>query len=404
MTDVTPSRGLRRWGERWLPPLLAFVAAKLVLWAVATGGGVQLATERAWRHGDQGHYLAIAKEGYHLIECHKIGYVPDGWCGTAGWFPGYPMLIRGLTAVGVPAEVAAVALSNLFHLLSLVILWLGFLVRPKADDAASPTRDATSSDRVGVRAPSDSPSQRWLLLGVAAFFPGQIFYQSAFPLSLFICAVLTSLWCLERGRFLLAGLAAAVAAYSYSTGFLLVPVLGLAILLHHRGPSWAETLRRLALVAGVAALGFAAVLLTHHLALGKWSAFFMVQAKYGHGLHEPLGTLLTAMKGLFGAPPSYPALQTALVAGLVLVLVVSSPWRLERERARDHTLRIYGLAFWLFPLIMGSGVSLFRAEALLLPLVPVMARLRAPVLVVLLAVFLLLAGAMTLLFFANRLL
>ena len=370
---------LRGWLTRWLPPLCAFVVTKLFILGVATSGGVHLVDERLWQQGDQGHYLTIARDGYHLIECHKIGYVPDGWCGNAGWFPGYPALIRGLGALGVRTEVGGLVLAGLFQFLTLAILWIGFL--------------------------GGHPSRRnILLLALAAFFPGQIFLQSIFPVSMFTCFALLCLLCIERQRFVLAGVAGAVAAYSYSTGFVLAPIAGLLVLLHHPAPSWLGTIRRLAATAGLTALGFGAVLLTHALMIGKWNAFFMVQAKYGHGVHEPLATLLGAIKGLLGAAPSFPAFQTLLIAGLVIGLVIAWPNTGEHQRARHVGLLVYGLAFWLFPLVMGSGVSLYRAEALLLPLVPAMARINMPLQLSLLAVFILLSGQMTLLFFANRLL
>lgn len=37
--------------------------------------------------------------------------------------------------------------------------------------------------------------------------------------------------------------------------------------------------------------GFVAVLALHHVTVGAWDAFFKVQAKYGHAVHNPAGTL-----------------------------------------------------------------------------------------------------------------
>jgi hypothetical protein len=56
------------------------------------------------------------------------------------------------------------------------------------------------------------------------------------------------------------------------------------------------------------------------------------------------------------------------VALLVLVLVARPLSRWREVGRRERWLALYGLAFWLFPLVMGRGVSLYRAESLLVPL------------------------------------
>ena len=69
--------------------------------------------------------------------------------------------------------------------------------------------------------------------------------------------------------------------------------------------------------------------------------------------------------------------------------------------ARELLTLIYGGAFWLFPMVVGSGALLWRAEALLLPTVALGRRLSVPTLAALLIVATLLDGELTLQYFKN---
>ncbi|HVQ27373.1 MAG TPA: hypothetical protein VMV01_19435, partial [Planctomycetota bacterium] len=80
---------------------------------------------------------------------------------------------------------------------------------------------------------------------------------------------------------------------------------------------------------------------------------------------EPEGTL-------------FPALQTLLV--LVLMLGVAAGLLLAHGRydARERLVSLHALGYWLFPLVLGGGLSLHRADALLMPAAAVSRRLPAP--------------------------
>ena len=76
------------------PPLAAFAVARGLLWAASasTGRGWPGAADLS-RH-DTFLYLGIAKHGYTLFTCPR----PGGWCGNAGWFPLFPLLVVVLGA------------------------------------------------------------------------------------------------------------------------------------------------------------------------------------------------------------------------------------------------------------------------------------------------------------------
>ncbi|ATB41919.1 hypothetical protein CYFUS_007395 [Cystobacter fuscus] len=339
---------LVRWGRALLPPLGAFVLARGLLFIAAFKAGQVPWLADAWVRWDSGHYLSIAANGFILHPCGPDYGGPSNWCGNAGWMPGYPRLIGLLSHTGLAPAQAGVLLSALFSLGLLVLLWTGFL---------------------GQRA------KTLPVLGLAALFPGQVYQHAVFPISMCLFFSLLCLFFQERRRPVLAGLAGGVAAFSYTTGFLLAPVvLGAELLAPGRseGSPWPRWGRGVVMALGVM-LGFVAALAVFQAQTGAWNALFLSQAKYGHGLGNPLDALEAVVGPLLRGESRHwknasPRVQTLLVALMVLVLVARPLSRWREMGQRERWLALYGLAFWLFPLVMGRGVSLYRAESLLVPL------------------------------------
>jgi hypothetical protein len=350
-TQLPPSGSsafLFRWGRALLPPLAAFVLARGLLFLAAFKAGQVPWLAEAWGRWDSGHYLSIATHGFILHPCGPDYGGPSNWCGNAGWMPGYPRLIGLLSHTGLEPAQAGVLLSASFTLGLLVLLWTGLL---------------------GQRV-STLP-----VLGLAALFPGQVYQHAVFPISMCLFFSLLCLFFQERRRPVLAGLVGGVAAFSYTTGFLLAPVvLGAELLAPGRaeGAPWPRWRRGGVIALGVL-LGFVAALAVFQVQTGAWNALFLSQAKYGHGIGNPLETLEAVGGPLLRGESRHwknaiPRVQTLLVALLVLVLVARPLSRWREAGPRERWLALYGLAFWLFPLVMGRGVSLYRAESLLLPL------------------------------------
>jgi hypothetical protein len=288
--------------------------------------------------------------------------------------PGYAWSLRPLMAAGLSPRKASVVVSAAFVLASMTVLWAGFL---------------SSWKEGGV-----------LALFFAAFFPGQVYQHGAFPLAQFSFFALLCLLAAFRGRWGLAGLGGFAAAFTYTTGWLLAPVLlawGLA------GPraGLAGRLGRAGLAAALTASGFLSVLFLQWWQLGVWNAFFVVQGNYGYALVNPLYTWWLVVKEVFTPPwrgiEEGPHLQTLLV-GVWMAGALA-----HRLRTRDHASLLpvlYVLAFWVLPLLMGPGrVSLYRSEATLLPGVLLLEGLPRPVIAVALAAAVLVAWPMAALFF-----
>jgi hypothetical protein len=361
----------RSWRALW-PPLAAFLAARLFLCLISARTSRPPWEPGSWSGPDTAHYLSIAKHGYVIFPCSPDD-PPPGHCGNAGWMPAYPWALRPLMAAGASPRRAAVLVSASFAFLSLGLLWVGSL----------------SSWRQGGA----------LALAAAAFFPGQVYQHGAFPLAQFSLLALLCLMAALRDRWLLAGLAGFLAALTYSTGWLLAPVL-VAWGLARPGPAPAARLPRVGLAAALTFGGFLSVLVLDWWQTGAWDAFFVIQGAYGHHLTNPLVTWWLGVREAF-APPwrgvqEGPHLQTLLVGVWVSGLLV---YRLRTRDQASLLLAFYALAFWVFPLAMGPGVSLYRSEATLLPSVLLMEGLPRPVIALLLAAAVLVAWPMGMLFF-----
>jgi hypothetical protein len=374
---------VRRIARGLLPPLTAFLLARALLFAVASGTSRPPWTAGSWSGHDSAHYQSIAKSGYAIFPCSPAD-PPPGVCGNAGWMPLYPWIMRPLIASGLASpRWAAAFVAAGFALAALAVLWALFL--------------------------SSWPRNRHLALLVAAFCPGQVFLHGAFPLGVLVTAVLVAIHFARRERWSAAGLAGAAAALCHSVGWLLAPALALWGLV--RPPLFATARGRLLALRGptLAAVltlgGLACLFLLHGLSLGVWDAYFRVQGAYGHRLASPLAGLCSATAPLVKPPwagaAEAPSVQALLVAVLVSALALPA---LRRRREPEAALvGLYVAVLWLFPLALGGTVSVYRTDAALLPGVLLARGAPRGVLALVLAAFILLAWAMGRLFFELRL-
>lgn len=342
LRTLTPA--FRRAVERFLPPLLAFLAARALLWLAASHAGADPWIAQSWAFADSAHYLSIAERGYELFSCSELGFgKPEWWCGNTAWFPGYSWGMALLASVGLPFATGGVILSASFALATLLLFWIGFM-----------------QHRVTPR--------NVLCLTLVALFPGLVYAHAVFPTSMVTFFSLLFLWALWRERSAMSALSGFAAGLCYSTAFLLAPIALAWILMRSRGLAWRERIRRILCACGGVTAGVFTVFAVQAQATGAWDAFFKVQGKYDPGFHNPVVTFTAKLSAFTegGAPAT--AWQAVFVAALMLYAVI----RFLRPRAPfkplSLLLALHAAGYWLLPLSQGTKVSFFRAEALLLPL------------------------------------
>lgn len=347
-----------------LLPLAIWAAAAGCVAVVARVHGYDPFDSATWARWDSIHYQGIAHDGYDLYQCPPgVWPKPHAWCGDAGWFPGYPWLVRAIHIFGLPVRGTAAVLSLLFTAATVLLLWTTFFRR---------RRDA------GVL----------LALAYAAWAPGQVYDYAVFPLSMLAFFTVAHLWLLHRGRYLAAGLAGFAAALAYPIGVLLAPVSALW-LLADRGAPLTERLRRIGLCSVVAFAGFVTVIVDQAIETGHWNAYFLVQSNYQHTVQNPVAATRDSIRPLVDGTTiniySARGVQTVVVTvALVAVLAHALLRRRSLERI-DWLVLLWAVATWALPLSQGD-VSIQRSQAALLPLAILLARLPRPLVAALVAV------------------
>jgi hypothetical protein len=353
--------------ECWLPPLWVGAVALALLFAAALATGHDPLHTATWARYDSAHYQEIARHGYEVHRC-GVGEHRAKWCGDTAWFPGYPILVAAVAATGVPLAVGAIAISWLGSAATLVLLWRWFLPR------------------------------RGAVLVCAAFAPGLVYLYALFPLSLLTLAGVVFVRHLER-RPLLAGAAGAVAALAYPLGIALVPLVAVVSAIQHRREG--RHVARLAALVGPAAAAGIAIVVEQRLQTGRWTAYADVAGGYG-GLHNPVTSITDLVTILVDAsnPFAY-ALAPIWQFVVVLVLVVVAAVAAIRRR-RCAPLVVWCLGATFLPLLQ-TGQSVWRSEAALVLLAPLLAPLPRRVVAIAAAALVVLAYGVAHEYFAGTL-
>jgi hypothetical protein len=204
---------------------------------------------------------------------------------------------------------------------------------------------------------------------------------------------------LRRNDWLLAAAAAFAAALTYPIGVMTLPLVGGAYALASRRRGVA------ALLAAAPLAAFGLIVVAQRWQTGRWTAFFDVQAHYGHGIHNPLGVtwnallLVTGAAGFHYEPYPVGAWQSLLVAAVLVAVLANLAWHRSRTQL---LLAGWALAAWALPLTQ-ANVSVWRSEAALVPVAPLVARLPAPLAWAIVAVAAVLGIALAILYFRGAL-
>jgi hypothetical protein len=322
--------------DAWVPPLAAWAAAAALLCAAAVAAHHDPLHAATWARWDSFYYEGIARHGYELHHCAAGEGMNDRqqWCGNTAWFPAYPLLMAAAAAVGLPLRASGIAISWLAAAATLVLVWRWFVPRRLAP------------------------------LACAALAPGVVYLYAVFPLSLLTLAGAVFLRYLDR-RPWVAGAAGAVAALAYPLGMALVPLVAVVSAVQRRRVSRAVVLAGPAVAAGLL------LVLAQRLQTGSWTAYADVAGSYG-GLHDPVTSVTDLLTVLWHAsnPLGYALASTwqFLYVTVLVGLAVAAAVR----RRRAAAVVAWCLGVWFVPLIQ-TGQSLWRSEAALVLLAPLLA-------------------------------
>ncbi len=344
-----PRRSGDAFGASLILVVLAFLLSQAVLFVAVKISGEEFTASATYARFDSGQYLDIANSGYTLAHCDptKFGEAPytrSDWCGNSAWFPGYPFAIDVGTALGLGPRTAGMLLSRIADLAVLAVLWFWFL-----------------RDRPRVPAV--------FTLMIAAVFPGLVYQDAVYPISLTLLSIMASLTLLARRRWLAAGAAGVVAVVSYPSGAALVAVGVLACGLMRGVGAWRDRARAAALYAAPLIAAYAAVLLMWQITVGRWDAWFLTEAHYGYSPTIFASTLWNRLLDVWPMihQTNWPPIQSVVVAVVVLTALSAAAAHRRQLDAREVVLASYACVFWIVPLSLGGELSLHRAEALLLP-------------------------------------
>jgi hypothetical protein len=318
----------------------AFVAWMTVTWTAAIVAGLEPWQTGTWDRWDSGHYRQIADQGYTFGRCVDVpNRGPEDWCGNTAWLPGYPALMRAVSALtGAGVDTAGRWISVVALIMLLSVVWFGFL--------------------------ADRPRSRAIpVLLLVAVFPGSVYFGAIFPVSLACAAIVGCAALMRRERWLLAGASGFVAAASYSSSPW-VAVAAIVPLL------WWPPLRtlqaRVAAAARVAipsALGFLAALAVIWRATGRWDAWFRVQASYRYAPTAPWTSIGRRLPWAAGDPPWGIGAQAMLVLAIIVAVVVVGVGRWSVLDAGQRAAVVLACVLWTLPLTLGGDLSTYRSEA-----------------------------------------
>jgi hypothetical protein len=333
-----------------------------------------------WSRWDSDNYLWIADKGYEYMSCSGVFDYPVGspyMCGNAGWFPGYPMLIRLFGLLVSNAKLAGLLVSQvfLFHLLYLVLVL------------------------AGIRSIS---MRSFLFLCLTAFNFGFIYYHAIFPVSAVVFMALLALHSYRRGNKWLCGLLCFLIATFYPSGFLLGVVFTLYQAVKNHRSFKAFLLSLPYMVLGI--LGLLTVFGILQLSVNDWQAFLKVQAKLGNnGFHNPIGAIVNYITPAF-KPYKVETFQYYQAVIVLLALLTFLVLFIVKKGYRNDLhlwCFIYLNVFFFFPWIVGEHPSVYRADALLLPCLLALKDARMPLLLGLLALMLVVGIPVCSLFFRH---
>lgn len=303
-----------------------------------------------WRYSvrwDAGWYLEIARNGY--------SYDPNA-ASSVAFFPLFPLLIRGMTAI-LPGSDVLAALIVVHLALIGALIYIYKLLR------------IDYGHRVGMR-----------VIAFLLVFPGAFFFTAVYNESLLLFTIAASLYHARRGQWLLAGLFGAGASATKLVGLVLIVPLAIE-LLAQRGRSWRNVLPGWGIL--LAPLGTIAYFGYLQAKFGSFMIFFQTEEHWHRSAFRPVLTMgierivLNAREHLSFYPANTSPLRSLFLlvdTTLLWLFLIAGVIVWVRHRPTYGALV---LCFALVPALSGSPQSLNRYVAVLFPAFLLLAQIRS---------------------------
>lgn len=347
-----------------------------------------------WARWDSFNYLAIAAHGRTVGRCGSPGFPATAiteklhatWCGTAGWLPVYPWLMRALHVTGVSLPDAGVLVSWLAIAVAIFVVWLGW-------GRALPV------------------GRSFVLLVLFGLFPGAVYNFALFPTSTALAFVVGAILAAVRERFLTAAVLMTLAGLCYPSAWYASVGLAVGLVVVALPEGRAQVLRRS--LWGLAMLSWLPVLaLIDQISFGRPTIYFVEQSESSP--FSPGRTFFQLMIGQnsteqrqIGSNAAPLLTLQALIAIAIAVTAVVVAWRVWR-RGAERALEVYpalaGVVVVLGMMVSSTAGTWNRSIVLAAPCVVCLRRLNLPVLVVLTAVTALTTALISHYFFSGALL
>lgn len=370
-------------GRERQPPLLVGIVLTVVAWVfgrlvVAASWGPARnpfdVSIQNWKRLDSHHYFRLAQLGNSFLRCPQgslPAYLHVTYCGSAGWLPGYPLVLDALHGVGVGFDVGAQFVAWVAFAVAIFLVWWGWC------------RTLHWARALAV-------------LCLFAVFFGAVYDYALFPISLALACTVGAVLAATRERLFVSALLMVGAGLCYPSAWFAAGGLAIGLVLTGLRRTPREALRRGAW--GLASLVSLPVLgIYDYLTVHRFDAYFAVQGQAGsqirggpghayldlvfrHDLPEQIraghfGAAMLAVQGIV-AP--------LLIGGAVVALLVD--WRKQRAESRDLYALSVGLGVTVALMLLTNPGAWQRGIALAAPAVPCLRRAPAVALIGALAV------------------
>ncbi len=362
--------------------LIGFILVQLLFTIILKFFGYDYFNNLNWLRYDSWHYLAIVEKGYELFPCDAQAN-PHGentiWCGNTGWFFGYPLLCKILVYFfGNPIMVMSLVVK-IFALFSIYLILT-----------------LTAADKLNM--------ENLLFTVLVCFYWSFFYHHAVFPVSATVFFILLSLLAFKTEKKWLIYLSCFLASFFYPTGFLLAGAFAILNIIKNK-KDWVKSIKPSLLYMLFGFGGMILFFVILYFQVGDFMGFIKVQAKYGHGFHSPFLLINKSIRVITETENTkdiYPIIQSFLV---LLGFVFLTLFYVKKRMFEDTFLKLVFIittVFLFFPWIIGGGeLSLYRAEALLLPSVILLKDLPNKYKISLLLVLLALGVPMCYLYFDN---